>query len=170
MTITFHDTNNYKNDLFSMKHILLKVNTASLPIQKKERKKKFEFEQSSRRCSVQSCLFVQSWPGVFLGQCRGNLCHVGAAVAANRLLSKNQPIQNKICGKVMFRRHCTVFFLVQCCLESLEHHCTRFLPMQFCPKSIKTTLNWAFSCAILFGASWATLYKGFTCAMLFQEY
>ena len=32
--------------LFSMKHIFLEENTASLSIQKKERKKKFEFEQS----------------------------------------------------------------------------------------------------------------------------
>ena len=39
--------------LFSMKHILLEVNTASLSVQKKERKKKFEFEQSSWRYKIQ---------------------------------------------------------------------------------------------------------------------
>ena len=33
--------------LFSVKHICLEVNTTSLSIQKKERKEKFEFEQSS---------------------------------------------------------------------------------------------------------------------------
>ena len=33
--------------LFSIKHIFLEVNTASLSIQKKEKKKKFEFEQPS---------------------------------------------------------------------------------------------------------------------------
>ena len=50
--LTFYDTNNYKNGnithvphLLSMKHIFLEENTASLSIQKKERKKKFGFEQ-----------------------------------------------------------------------------------------------------------------------------
>ena len=45
--------NSYKNGkngkmphLFSMKHVFLEVSTASLSKQKKERKKKFEFEQS----------------------------------------------------------------------------------------------------------------------------
>ena len=53
---TFYDTNNYKNDkmrhLFSMKHIFSEVSTASLSIQEKERKKKFEFEQSFWRYKV----------------------------------------------------------------------------------------------------------------------
>ena len=39
--------------LFSMKHIFLEENTASLSIQKKERKKKFEFEQSFWRHKIQ---------------------------------------------------------------------------------------------------------------------
>ena len=38
--------------LFSMKHIFLEENTASLSIQKKERKKKFEFEQSFWRYKI----------------------------------------------------------------------------------------------------------------------
>ena len=32
-------------------------------------------------CSVQSCLFVQCWLGIFLAQCSGNLFNVGAAFA-----------------------------------------------------------------------------------------
>ena len=68
---------------------------------------------------------------------------------SNRLLSKNLAVQNKNCRKVMFRRHCTGFFSVQCCLESLGQHCTRFLPVQCCPKSINTILNRLFSCALL---------------------
>ena len=59
----------------------------------------------------------------------------------------------------MFRRHCTGFFPVQCCLASLGQHCTKFLPVQCCPKSIKTTLNRIFSCALLSSASWTTFHK-----------
>ena len=54
-----YDTNNYKNGkngkmphLFSIKHIFLEVLTASLSIQKKERNKKFEFEQSFWRNKI----------------------------------------------------------------------------------------------------------------------
>ena len=57
--ITFYDTNNYKNGkngkmphLFSIKHIFLEVITASLSIQKKERNKKFELEQSFWRNKI----------------------------------------------------------------------------------------------------------------------
>ena len=39
--------------LFSVKHIFLEENAASLSIQKKERKKKFEFEQLSWRHKIQ---------------------------------------------------------------------------------------------------------------------
>ena len=74
--------------------------------------------------------------------------------------------KKKICGKVMFRRHCTGFYLVQCCLESLGQHCTRFLAVQCCPKSIKTSLNKISSCTLLSGASWTTLLKVFTFVML----
>ena len=63
-------------------------------------------------------------------------------ICSDRLLSKHQPVQTKNRRKVMlFRRHCTGFLSVQCCLESLGQHCTEFLPVQCCPKSIKTTLN-----------------------------
>ena len=61
-------------------------------------------------------------------------------------------------------------FSVQCCRKVLGKHCTRLLPVQCCPKRIKTTLNKLFSCAILPGASRATLSRVFPSAMLFQEY
>ena len=57
--LTFYDTINYKNGkngkiphLFSMKHIFIEVSTASLSTQKKERKKKCEFEQSFWRHKI----------------------------------------------------------------------------------------------------------------------
>ena len=55
----------------------------------------------------------------------------------------------------------TGFFSLQCCLELPGQHCTRFLPVQCCRKSIKTTLNRAFSCSMLSGASWTTFHKVF---------
>ena len=39
--------------LFSMKHIFLEENTASISTQRKERKKKFAFQQSSWRHKIQ---------------------------------------------------------------------------------------------------------------------
>ena len=56
-------------------------------------------------------------------------------------------------------------FPVQCCLEPLRQHCLRFLNVLCCPKSIKTTLIRNFSYALLSGASWTTLHKGFTYSM-----
>ena len=72
------------------------------------------------------------------------------------------------CSNRMFRQHCTEFFPVPCCLESLGQHCTRVLPVECCLKSIKTALNRIFSCELLSCAFRATLHKDFavTCAML----
>ena len=58
--LTFHNTNNFKNgknyscvaSVFNETQ-LLEVNTVSLSTQKKERKKKIEFEQSSLRHKTQ---------------------------------------------------------------------------------------------------------------------
>ena len=61
-------------------------------------------------------------------------------------------------------------FLMQSCLEPLGQHCIRFLPVQCCSKSIKTTLHWICSYTKLSGASWTTLHRIFSCAMLSQEY
>ena len=52
-------------------------------------------------------------------------------------------------------------FPVQYCLESLGQYCTRFLPMQCCPNSTETTLKRIFSCALLSGASRASLHRIF---------
>ena len=41
-------------------------------------------------CSVQSCIFVQCWPGIFLMQYRGNLCNVGTALAVTGYYKKKK--------------------------------------------------------------------------------
>ena len=61
-------------------------------------------------------------------------------------------------------------FFMQCCLGPLGQYCIGFLPAQFCPKSINRTLHRIFSYTKLSGASWTTLHKVFTWAMLSQEY
>ena len=111
-------------------------------------------------CSVQSCPFVQCWPGIFL--LRENLCNVGEAFVATGYRQNFDRFKKKNRRKVMVFRHCTGFFPMQCCLESLGQHCTGFLPVQCCPKSITTILNRIFPCAMLSGTSWATLHKIFT--------
>ena len=40
-----------------------------------------------------------------------------------------------------------------------RRHCTEFFPVQCCPKSIQITLNRILSCAMFSEASWATLHK-----------
>ena len=45
---------------------------------------------------------------------------------------------------MLFRRHCTGFFSLQCYVESLGQHCISFWPVQCCPENIKTTLNKSF--------------------------
>ena len=62
---------------------------------------------------------------------------------------------------MLFRRHCTGFFPVECCLESLGQHWTGFLVVQYCPKSITTLLNRIFSCEMLSGASCGQHCTGF---------
>ena len=51
----------------------------------------------------------------------------------------------------------------------LDNVAQGIFPIQCSPKSIKTTLNWAFSCAMLPRASWTTLLKIFVYSMLLQE-
>ena len=50
-------------------------------------------------CSVQSCLFVQCWSGIFLVQCRENLCNVGSAVAATNYYRKINRSKIKVAEK-----------------------------------------------------------------------
>ena len=52
------------------------------------------------------------------------------------------------------------------CLTILQ----RFWPAQCCPKSVMTTLHRVFCYIKLSGASWETLHKVFSCAILSQEY
>ena len=79
-----------------------------------------------------------------------------------------------------FHKVFTCAMLSQTYYNNIEHdfshamlsgqHCTRFLPVQCCRKRIKTRLSRIFSCAMLSGASRATLPRVFTCEMLSQEY
>ena len=50
-------------------------------------------------CFVQSCLFAQCWSGIFLVQCRGNLCNFGAAVEATDYYRKTNQFKIKIAEK-----------------------------------------------------------------------
>ena len=84
----------------------------------------------SYKCSVQSCLFVQSWPGNFLVQCRENLCSVGAVFAATGYYQKINRFKIKIAEK-------------WCYSDDIG-----FFPVQCCPKSITTLLNRIFSCGM----------------------
>ena len=94
-----------------------------------------------------------------------------------------------LCSVVLrvLRQHWTVFLPVQVVSSLLDNiaqgfylcivvprvlrqHWTVLFPVQCCPKIINTMLNSIFSGTVLSQASWTTLHKGFTCAMLFQEY
>ena len=112
------------------------------------------------RCSVQSCLFVQSWPRNFLVKCRENLCNAGAAFAATGYYQKINRFKIKIAEKSCYSDDIG-FFPVLSSLESLGQYYTEFLPAQCCPKGITTFLNRIFSCEMFPGGSWKTLHKFF---------
>ena len=98
----------------------------------------------------------------------------------------------KFCPKSTKREHCTKFFRTEFWLEHFGQHCIGFspaqdffmqfelvplgqycigfLPVQFCPKIIEENIAQNFFYKRLSGASWTTLHKVFTCAMLPQEY
>ena len=107
-------------------------------------------------------------------QCLRGICN-------NQLLSKNYPVQNKNCRKVMlFRRQCTELFPAEFCVESLRQY-TGFLALQCCPKSIKTTLNTGarqhrqycteyFTCAMFLESIKTTSNRIFSCAMLSEAF
>ena len=106
------------------------------------------------RCSVQSCVFVQCLPRIFLMQCRGNLSNAGAAFAATGYHQKINQFKIKIAKKACYS-DCTMLCGVS--LATLR-------------RSIKITLYIIFSWAMLPEASWTTLNKVFTCVILSQEY
>ena len=87
-------------------------------------------------CSIQSCLFVQSWPRYFLGQCRENLCNAGAAFAATGYYQKINRFKIKFAEKWCYSDDIG-FFPVQCCLESLGQHCTEFLLCNVVPRVLR---------------------------------
>ena len=93
-------------------------------------------------CFIQSCLFVQCWPWIFLVQCWQNLNNVGVAFAAT---SYYQKIAKKCPEQILFS--CDIF----------------------CPTSIKTKLHGIPSWPKLSRVSKTSLHKVFTCVMLSQE-
>ena len=83
--------------------------------------------------------------------------------------------------------YCTRFLPVECCHKSINTTLDRisscsmlsgvssttlhqFLPVQCCSTSTDATMNKIFACAMLFVASWITLDKVCTYAMLSQKY
>ena len=108
-------------------------------------------------CAV-SGKFVQCW-------------HSIAFAATSYQKINHKPVQNKNCQKAMlFRWHCTGFFSVQCCLESLVGSIAHnVFPVQCCPNSNMTLLNRISSCHVQFCLSGEPLgdycmHKIFTCA------
>ena len=98
--------------------------------------------------SVQSCLFVQCWPGIFIVQCQGNFCNVGAAFAATGYHQKINWFKIKIakgwcCTDVIALGFflCNVvwsllgntaqgFYLCNVVPRLLQQHRTGFFPLQ----------------------------------------
>ena len=131
------------------------------------RSKHVIWNKTCMRCSIQYCLFVQFWPGVFLVQCQENLFNDGAAIGATVYYRKINRSKKKlvksdvlfyfyifiwwirtvlICqlsnkklfkNDIIFRRHCTWFFPLQCCLESLWEHCTNFYLCNVVPRVLR---------------------------------
>ena len=91
-------------------------------IQQKVRKKKrwvknhrtkitFTSQYCVCECSIQSCSFVQCWPGIFLVQCQENLCNVGAAFAATSYCQNINWFKIKIAKKWCYSDIALGFFL-----------------------------------------------------------
>ena len=97
--------------------------------------------EASCSCSVQSCLFVQSWPRHFLVQCQENVCNVGGAFVAADYHQKIKRFKVKIAKKWCYSDDIG-FFPVQCCLESLEQCCTEFVPVQCCQDFFMWNVFW----------------------------
>ena len=69
---------------------------------------------------------------------------------------------------MVFRRHCTGFFPVQCSLEPLKQYCGFFL-CNIVPGVLRQHCTGFFLC-MLSVASRTTLHRVLTCAILFQRY
>ena len=117
-----------------------------------------------RWCSVQSCLFIQCWPCIFLEQCWGNLWNVSVAFAAT---SYQQRINwFKYRRKVMLFRwqysefSSTVLSGVSCTLY-------RVFTCAILPQKYQDNIEQDFFLDIVV---WSLLDKVFTCTMLSQEY
>ena len=106
-------------------------------------------------CSIQSCLFVQGWPRIFLVQCQQNLSNVSVAFAATGYCQKINWSKIKIAKKWHYsdwtfscafmsgvtegqhcnvvpgvlRQYCKGFFLAQWYPEPQGQHCTGILPV-----------------------------------------
>ena len=118
------------------------------------------------RCSVQSCPFVQCWPGIFLVQCQEKLCSVSAPFAAPGYCQNINRFKIKIAEKWCYSDIAPGFFLCSVVWSLLDNIPQDFFLVQCCPKCITTILNRILPCAMLSGASWTTLHNVFTCAML----
>ena len=115
-------------------------------------------------CSVQSCLFVKFWPEIFLVQCRENLCNVGAAFAATGYYQNINRFKIKIAKKWCYSYDIALGFF-------LGNTAQGFCLCNVVPRVLQNYWTGCFHVrAMLSGASWTTLHKVFTCAMLSKEY
>ena len=108
-------------------------------------------------CSVQSCLFVQCWLGIFLAQCSGNLLNVGAAFAPTGYYQKINRFKIKIPKKWCCSDDNALSFIVQWCLSLLDITQAFYL-CNIVPRVLRQ--HWTgFFCALLSGASRTTLHR-----------
>ena len=92
-------------------------------------------------CSVQFCLFVQCWPGIFLVQCRGNLCNVGAAFAATGYYWKINRSKIKIAEKWCSDDIALGFFLCSVVWSLLDNIVQGFYLCNVVPRVLRQ--HWA---------------------------
>ena len=122
---------------------------------------------------VQSCLFIHFCLEIFLVQCWGNLCNIGAAFAATGYYQNTNRSNIKIAKKrccSLFRRQCTKFFSCVV-LPGVSWVLHRDFTSAILSQCTTTTLNIILSCEMLAEALWTTLPEMFacSCAKLSQE-
>ena len=110
--------------------------------------------------SVQSCRFVQCWPGIILVQCRGSLCNVVTTFGATGYNQKINRSKIKIAEKDVAQKtihlpfSCRIFY-------GVPGYYTGHLAVKYCPSSIKTTLNSSFFQCYVVSSHLDNIVQGF---------
>ena len=111
--------NVYKNQIYRSKSLTLCIYKSKfsmiMNVQKIQLASyiKFLHLYIKKMCSVQSCLFVQCWPGIILVQCRGNLCNVSATFETTGYYQKINQSNIKIAEKGCCSENNTLSFFLQ---------------------------------------------------------